>query len=145
MKMLLGNTPVNSLNVKYFEMDTNDCTMVASDLQAGITAVARGQKITGTGKSFEFASYGTTRTNMADFIPAQINVIEVASIDYPIRSLISFDNMYNIDFSIEQTIGMVTIDGVEYPITSQFDGLTFTLKCEKTIDLEVFLGKDNYV
>ena len=145
MKMMYNGVPIKSLNIKHYEMSTQDATLRESDMQAGVTAYARGRKITGTGKSFEFASYGTTRTNMADFVPAQINVIEVASINYPIRSLIAFDNMYDIDFSTEQTIGMVTIDGVEYPITSQFNGFIFTLKCEKTIDLEVFLGKDNYI
>ena len=32
MKMYLGKTPIKGLNVKHFEMDTNDCDMIASDM-----------------------------------------------------------------------------------------------------------------
>ena len=73
--------------------------MIASDLQAGKTAVARGQKITGTGKSFEFANYGELRTNADRFVPSNINVIEVSSMEYPIKLSISLTEMVDIDFS----------------------------------------------
>ena len=145
MKMFLGNTPVNSLNVHHFEMNTNDATVFASDLQAGVTCYARGQKITGTGKCFEFATYGSIQTNMAEYIPSPINVIEVASLDYPIKNFIALNKMESTDFSTEQTIGIVLVDNVEYPITVSIDGYFLTLNCEKTITLQVFLGKDNYV
>lgn len=145
MKMLLGNTPVKSLNVHHFDMDTNDATMFASDLQAGVTAYARGQKITGTGRCFEFANYGVMETNLPDYIPTQINVIEIASLDCPIKNLIALNNMRNVDFSVEQTIGIAVIDGVEYPITVKCNGNIMTLNCEKTITLQSFYGKDNYV
>lgn len=76
--------------------------MVASDLQDGKTAVARGKKIVGTGKSFEFASYGVSRTNVPEFIPATINVIEITSLDYPIKSMIALNMMQDIDFSSDE-------------------------------------------
>lgn len=145
MKMMYGNTPVKSLNVHHFEMDTNDATLISSDLQAGVTAYARGQKITGTGKSFEFATYGGATTNSPDYVPTTINVIEISSLDYPIKSSILLNNMKDIDFSIEQTIGFVVIENIEYPITVKVDGVFLTLGCEKTIALEVFYGKDNYI
>ena len=126
-------------------MNTNDATMVASDLQAGVTAYARGQKITGTGKAFEFATYGVTKTNTPEFTPTSINVIEITSLEYPIKSVISFSDMCNIDFSTEQIIGIVTIDGVEYPIAVKVEGFLLTFNCEKTIALQSFYGKDNYV
>lgn len=52
--------------------------------------------------------------------------------------------MIDIDFSTEQTVGVVVIDGVEYPITAKIDGVLLTLNCEKTIALQIFYGKDNY-
>lgn len=144
MKMYYGNTPVNSLNINYFERDTNDCDMVASDLQTGKTAVARGQKITGTGKSFEFAQYGGIDTNLPMVIPNTINVIEIASITYPIRTVFSLTEIKNLDFSIPQTAGYVIVDGSEFPITVTVTNNMLTLSCDQTITLQVFYGKDNY-
>lgn len=145
MKMFYGNTPVKSLNINHFEMNTNDCTAIPSDLQAGITCVSKGKKITGTGKCFEFANYGAVFTNIPDFVPTPINVIEIASVEYPIKSLVAFSGMKNMDFSTEQVIGIATIDGVEYPITVKVDGVILTLKCDKEISLQVFVGKDRYL
>lgn len=141
MKMFLGNTPIKGMKIG---TNTDDATLVASDLQAGVTAYAKGKKVTGTGKCFSFATYGKMETNLADYVPSQINVIEIASLDYHIKSLIAFDNMQSVDFSIEQTIGSVVIDSTEYPITVRCKNSILTLNCEKTITLEVFLGEDNY-
>lgn len=145
MKMYYGNVPIKSMNIKHYEMDTNDATLNASDLQAGITAYARGRKVTGTGKAFEFASYGSSSTNMPDYIPTPINVVEITSLEYPVKSLISFNNIQNTDFTIEQTICVAVVDNIEYPIVLRYDGTFLTFVCEKTIALEVFYGKDNYI
>ena len=145
MKMMYNGTQIKSLNVKHYELSSNDCDMIASDLQAGKTAVARGKKITGTGKSFEFATYGALETNSMDFVPTVINVIEITSVDYPVKSSIALYDMKNVDFTIEQNIGSVTVDGVEYPITVNINNSILTLNCEKTIMLQVFMGRDNYI
>lgn len=126
-------------------MDTNDCTMVASDLQSGITAVARGKKITGTGKIFEFANYGGFETNLPIMIPSTINVVEIASTTYPIKSNIVLNEMKNLDFSIPQVIGSIVVNGQEYPISVMFDGMFLIFSCDQTVTLEIFYGKDNYV
>ena len=145
MKMIYNGTPMKSLNVKHYEMNTNDCTMVASDLQVGVTAVARGQKIIGTGKTFSFASYGTWSTNFPDFIPDSINTIQIGSTQYPIRMTVLFQDMKNHDFTKLQKMAEVTIDGVIYPIfVSVIDGI-FDIVCDKTIDIELFCGKDEYI
>jgi hypothetical protein len=133
------------MNAHCLEIPTDDATVQPSDVQAGITYYARGEKGVGTGKAFEFANYGSMYTNAPDFVPTPINVIEIASLDYPIRNLIGLNDMKNTDFSIEQTIGIATIDGNEYPITTRLDGVLLTLSCEKEIRLQVFYGKDNYV
>lgn len=145
MKMFYGKTPIKSLNIKHYEMDTNSCDMIASDLQAGKTAVARGKKITGTGKSFEFAYYGAMETNLSRIVPCDINVIEIASSDYPIQLNIALSDMKNIDFSINQNVGSVIIDGVSYIITVQMNNGELVVSCDKTITLQLFYGKDNYV
>lgn len=144
MKLFYGNTPVNSMKVKHYEMDTNSATVQPSDLQAGITCFAKGKKITGTGKAFEFASYGGIETNREIFSPSVINVIEISSIEYPVKLSTALNNMYGLDFTKGQIIGYVVIDGTEYPVTASVNGVILTLTCEKTITLEAFYGKDNY-
>ena len=145
MKMIYNGTPIKSLNIKHYEMDTNSATVQPSDLQVGVTCYGRGKKITGTGRSFEFAYYGGFETNSMNYVPSTINVIEIASVNYPIKTSIDFNNMRNIDFTVEQTVGVAIIDNMEYPIIASIKNSIFTLSCEKTITLEIFFGKDNYV
>lgn len=145
MKLVYGGVPYNSLKVKHYEVSTNDCDMIASDLQAGKTAVARGQKIIGTGKSFEFAYYGQFETNDTFPIPSIINVVEVASLLYPIQLAIPMIDMKNRDFSIEQVVGNVIVNNVSYPIKVKYTNNQISITCEQTFPLQVFFGKDNYV
>lgn len=145
MKMYYGNVPIKSMNIKHYEMDTNDATVLASDLQNGVTCYARGSKITGTGKIFEFADYGAFKTNIPIIIDNMINVIEITSTAYPIKSEIPLSEMKNIDFSVSQLIASVVIDAVEYPITTTIDDGMLILYCDKSVTLQVFYGKDNYV
>ena len=145
MKLYLGNTPVKSLNIRKLDVDTNDATIVASDMQSGMTAYAKGVKITGTGKSFAFASYGSQRTNVEIPIPGMINVIGVGSSIYPVSVGISMSDMIDVDFSVENTIANVVIDNVTYPITAQVTDNKLTLGCSQDIQLEMFYGKDEHI
>lgn len=132
--------------IKRFQLHTNtdDATLVASDLQAGVTGYARGRKITGTGKTFEFACYGMLQTNAPQYVPADVNVIEVASTNCPVQLTIALSDMKNTDFTVSQNVGSVMIDGVAYPMTVQAANNVLTIACDQTIFLEVFYGKDNY-
>ena len=145
MKMFYGNAPVKSLNIKHFEMDTNSATVQPSDLQSGVTCFARGQKVTGTGKSFEFAYYGGVKTNLAQYIPTDINVIEIASTSNPVQLNVIMNEMRNVDFTIPQSIANIIVDGTSYPLIVEASNNFLTISCDKTITLEVFYGKDNYV
>lgn len=145
MKMFYGNTPINSLNIKHYEMDTNSCDMIASDLQAGKTAVARGQKITGTGKCFSFASYGRWTTNISNLIPMDINTIQIGSMDYPVKMTVSINDSHSCDFSTPQGVAEVVIDGITYPMVVSVQNGEFLVTCEKTIDIQLFMGKDEYI
>lgn len=144
MKMIYNGTPIKSLNIKHFEVSTNDCTMKASDLQAGITGVARGKKITGTGKAFSFALYGAGFTTDTIPIPAAINIIEIASLEYPIKAKIALNTISNLDFTTEQVIAIITIDNKEYPIAVKSADNLLTFVCEKSINLQYFFGRDEY-
>ena len=86
MKMYYGDTPIKSLKIKHYEVSTHDATIKSSDLQTGITAYAKGKKVTGTGKSFEFASYGDWTTNLPFIIPTTINVVQVGSLNYFVKT-----------------------------------------------------------
>lgn len=145
MKMMYNGTQIKSLNVKHYEMDSNFATVEPSDMQSGKTAVAKGKKITGTGKSFEFAQYGNIETNSPLYVPNTINVIEIASLNYPIKSSIPFSDMGNIDFSVSQVIGHIDINGSNSEISVKVENNLFTVTCSETIKLQIFYGRDRYL
>ena len=145
MKLCLGSTPVKSLNIRKLDVDTNDATIVASDMQSGSIAYAKGQKVTGTGKAFAFASYGKQPTNFAIPIPGMINVIEIGCISHAFQTNVDVNQMKDLDFSIEQELGNIVIDGVNCPITSLVENNTLTLNCSQSVELLVFYGKDDHV
>jgi hypothetical protein len=145
MKLMYGNVPVKSMNIHSYELSTNDCTAIPSDIQAGVTCVSKGKKITGTGKSFSFASYGRWRTNVSDFIFADINTIQIGCTDYPVKTLIPVSETYSCDFSTPQEVAEVVVDGVPYPMTVSLQNGEFLVSCDKTIKIELFIGKDEYI
>ena len=142
MKLMLGNTPVKKMMI---HNDTQDATMVASDLQAGVTCYAKGQKVTGTGKSFSTATYGGWMTNVPDFIFSDINTVQVGSVDHPVKMATSMIETHYYDFSTPKKVADVVIDGVSYPISLSVQGGEFIFSCDKTINIELFIGKDEYV
>lgn len=142
--MIYNGVPINSMKVKHYELNTNDCDMIASDLQAGKTAVARGKKITGTGKSFEFACYGSYLLNTPIPVPADVNTLQFASIEYPVMMNTELVDVKNLDLSVTQNIASVIIENTEYPVSVVVSNNLLTISCEKTILLQVFYGKDNY-
>ena len=139
MKLMLGNTPVKKMMI---HNDTQDATMVPSDLQAGVTCYAKGQKVTGTGKSFSFASYGGWMTNVSDFIFSDINTVQIGSVDYPVRMTVSMNDSHSCDFSTPQEVAEVIVDGIAYPITVSVQDGEFLVACNKTINIQLFIGKD---
>lgn len=145
MKLMYGNVPVKSMNIHSYEMNTNDCTAIPSDIQVGVTCVAKGKKITGTGKSFSFAMYGTWLTNEPDFVPMSINTIQIGSTDYPIKMTVPMNETHFYDFSTPVKVAEVIIDGISYPMTVSVQNGEFLIACEKTISIQLFYGKDEYV
>lgn len=142
MKMYLGDVPVKAL---YTHTDTDEGNITAPDMQSGMIAFAKGVKLTGTGKAFAFASYGQVSTNKALPVPSIINVIEVSSLTYPVKTNIALSSMKNTNFSTIQKIGAVTINGTAYDITAQVSNNMLTVGCSKDISLEVFYGRDEHV
>lgn len=145
MKLYIGDTAVGSLGISKVDISTNDATIVASDMQTGTTAYARGVKLTGTGKSFAFASYGNVTTNMAIPIPGVINVLEIGSTTYPTVMGVGFAEVTNLDFTVSNAIGSITIEGQDYPISAIVEDGNLTISCDKNVSLEVFYGKDDHV
>lgn len=144
MKLIYGGVPYNTTKVRHYSVDTNDATCEPSAVQAGLTYYANGKKEVGTGKSFEFANYGFIYTNVSFPVPSIINIVEIASLNYPVQLSVALSDMKNIDFSISQTIGSVVVDGQSYPITVVVSDGEITVSCDKTIKLQIFYGRDNY-
>lgn len=143
MKMYLGNTPLKNLKVG---TNTDDATLVASDLQVGKTGYSRGRKVTGTGKAFSFACYGGCNSNEVIPIPvSEINTINISSASYAIKMSDIMRNLRELDFSTAKTVAVATIDGTDYPITLKVESNTITIACDKTIILQTVFGKDEYV
>ncbi len=142
MKMYLGDTAVKGVML---HTDSDDATLKASDLQSGVTAYAKGQKVTGSGKSFEFASYGDISSNIAMPIPvSDINTVIVSAVNYPIRMSKSALELQALDFSVAQEVAIVTVNGTEYPIKIKAASNMITISCGQTIQLQLMFGKDNY-
>lgn len=142
MKMYIGSTKVDRLKL---HTDSDDATLKASDLQAGITAYAKGQKVTGSGKSFEFAMYGSMSSNITLPILSDINTIEISSTEYPLQQVLRFGEIRNTDFAEAKLIANATVDGSVCPITIKIVPQSYiTVACSKSFSIELFLGKDNY-
>lgn len=142
MKLYLGNTAVKAL---YIHTDTDDANITAPDMQSGMTAYAKGVKLTGTGKCFRFATYGKTETNVATYVPNTINTVIISSTEYPIKMNMAVTDMKDANFSAAQKVGTVIVGGAEYAITAQVANDNLTLSCPQTISLQVFYGKDDHV
>jgi hypothetical protein len=69
-----------------------------------VTCFARGQKIAGAGKAFEFAQYSDLPTNFMRYVPSNINIVEVASSEYPVKLNVELGLMENTDFSPKQQL-----------------------------------------
>lgn len=145
MSMYYGNTPIKGLRVHHYEMNTNDCTAIPSDLQSGVTCVSKGKKIIGTGKSFEFAMYGEWHTNVPIVVPSTINTIQIGSTDYYIKTTVPVYDTTLLDFSTSQKIAEVVINEVSYPITVSVQNGMLTISCDHTINIQLFYGKDRYI
>jgi hypothetical protein len=50
-----------------------------------------------------------------------------------------------LDFSTPQKIAEVTIDGTIYPLKVSVQNQMLVISCDRTIDVQLFYGKDNYV
>lgn len=144
MKMIYNNVPVKSMRVHNFDVNSNDATMIASDLQSGVVGYARGKKVVGTGKCFSFASYGNWMTNESYFVPMTVNTVQIGSLEYPIKMTVPMNSMVSHDFTTAQKMAEVVIDGVSYPMTVSVQNNEFIVTCEKTINIQLFLGKDEY-
>lgn len=146
MKMIYNGTPINSMKVKHYEMDTNSATVKPSDLQAGVTCFGKGKKITGTGKAFEFAMYGTLPVNSGIPIPTvDINTILISSTDGSVRMINEIDNLRDLDFSIAQEIAKITLNGTEQSLTVQIVNNRIIFGCSQNTFIQVMIGKDNFI
>jgi hypothetical protein len=142
MKLMLGNTPVKKMMI---HNDTQDATIQPTCMQVGEIGYARGQKIVGTGKAFAYSFYGGIITNITYPAKHRINTVIISSSLYPIKMNMSIVGIQNSDDVSNLTVGTISINGSDYPITLTINDTGFTFYCEKTITLQGFCGKDEYI
>ena len=142
MKLMLGNTPVKKMMI---HNDTQDATIQPSCIQVGEIGYARGQKIIGTGKAFAYSLYGNIMTNITYPAIHKINTVIISSSLYPIKMNISIIEIQNSEDVSNLTVGTISIDGTDYPITLTINDNGFKFNCEKTMKLQGFCGKDEYI
>ena len=146
MKLIYGGVPYNTTKVNHYEIDTNSATVQPSDMQAGVTCFARGEKVTGTGKAFEFATYGRFIANVGTPIPAiDINTIVVPSTEGFVKTNDEINNFRNLDYSVSQEIAKIILDGVEYPLTVKITNNRITFGCTQRVSIQAMIGKDNFI
>ena len=144
--MIYNGTPINSMKVKHYEMSTADATLKASDMQAGVTAYAKGKKVTGTGKCFSFAMYGNCASNISFPIPVSvINTINISSDNNNVKLAGKMFDFRNFDFTTSQTIATISVDGIDYDIRFKVENNFITISCDKNVTLQVMFGKDDHI
>lgn len=143
MQIALGDNKIKALMI---HNDTSDATLKASDMQAGVTGYANGQKITGTGKAFVFALYGPLSSNEMIPLPVDtINTIGIGSAVNPVKMVAAIDILRDYDFSNDTQVATVTVSGTDYPITLRIAGGIATFECSQNVKLQVLIGKDEYI
>lgn len=143
MQLRLGDTKVKALMI---HNDTSDATLKASDMQAGVTGYANGQKITGTGKAFVFALYGSASSDAMIPLPVEtINTILLGCANNPIKMVDTVVAMRDYDFSSDKQVATVNVGGTDYPITLRITGGIATFGCSQKVTLQILIGKDEYI
>ena len=143
MKLCIGSSQVNSLML---HTDSDDATLKSTDLQSGVTAYAKGQKVTGSGKAFSFAFYGGCESNTIIPIPVEaVNTVSVSSAGHPVKMAKPILDVRGYDFSTAKQVATVAVNGTDYPITVKVASRMITVSCDQTVTLQVLFGKDEYV
>lgn len=153
---------VNGVEVKQIgvltEPNSYQTTITPADIQMGMTAISKGKVITGTGKVFEFASYGS---RVIDVIVDNngverygttfnhnntINVIFVAP--SPVGDIFIQDE-YIVSISKGDDVIIAYDQTIECELRAYHDGERLIVYLTKSPNeptvLRIFVGKDNYI
>lgn len=157
MPYYIGNKKIKKVGV-LTEPNSYQTTITPADMQMGMTAVSKGKVITGTGKAFEFAQYGSKIiTSIIDK-----NGVERKGVTF------DYDNTTNLVFVAPTTSGNVIlqedyliklVEGKETIIASDnttggdlrayYDGerliIYLTQPTDELTILRFFIGKDNHI
>lgn len=152
MPLCLGDIEIGSI----VGLETYDADITPENMQHGMTAYARGQKVIGTGKAFEFVQYGsmvveeiidtdgTIRHGILFNVDAGANIVFIAASDVG-DAIVQTEYLVNMTEGATAKIGQNLTDGGDVRAYYANGCLIIYLSNEpkeRTL-LRVFIGKDN--
>lgn len=157
MPYYIGNKKIKKIGV-LTEPNSYQTTITPADMQMGMTAVSKGKVITGTGKAFEFASYGSRvmesitdkngieRQGTTFKYDSTTNVIFVAPTMQG-NTVLQDQYLVNLLDNTEVTIATDITTGGDLRV--YYDGEHLIVYLTKPADessvLRFFIGKDNHI
>lgn len=157
MPYYIGNKKIKKIGV-LTEPNSYQTTITPADMQMGMTAVSKGKVITGTGKAFEFASYGSRvispiidkngieRQGTPFDYDSTTNVIFVApTMDGNV--ILQDQYLVNLSENTETIIASDNTTGGDLRV--YYDGerliIYLTQPTDELTILRFFIGKDNHI
>lgn len=157
MPYYIGNKKIKKVGV-LTEPNSYQTTITPADMQMGMTAVSKGKVITGTGKAFEFASYGSRvmesitdengikRQGTMFRCDCTTNVIFVAPTMYG-NTILQDQYLVNLSENTETIIASDNTTGGD--LRAYYDGehliVYLTQPSDEETVLRFFVGKDNAI
>lgn len=157
MSFYINGSKVGRLGV-LSEPPTYDADITPADMQLGTTAYAQGKKLVGTGRAFEFASYGSRavkkivdsqgveRYGIFFDIGEHVNVLFIApSVDGDVV----LQTNHKVDISSDRTVKLGNNQTSGGEINAYYDVnrviVYLTNFSQKNTILRFFVGKDNHL